>query len=231
MLDPKGRVVMLSGASRGIGAALARRLLADGFLVSAGARSPVAVEHPNLHVAHYEATEPAAAPAWVAACIARFGRIDALVNAAGINPVWRVLDDDETNADAMFLVNTKAPLRVVRAAWPHLVAAGHGRVVNIASLSGKRVGTSDNTGYQMSKYALVGATHAIRKAGWAHGIRATVVCPGYVRTDMTAGATAVGRDAMTDADDLAALIAPLLLLPDHAVVAELLVNCRLEDTL
>jgi NAD(P)-dependent dehydrogenase (short-subunit alcohol dehydrogenase family) len=230
MLDPKGRVVMVSGASRGIGAAVVQRLLADGFHVCAGTRSDLSLSHANLHRACYEATDAASAPAWVAATLARFGRIDAVVNAAGINPVWRLLDEDETNADAQFLVNAKAPLRVVRAAWAHLVACGHGRVVNIASLSGKRVGASDNAGYQMSKFALVGATHALRKAGFAHGIRATVLCPGYVRTDMTAGAK-FPREAMTDAADIGALVAQLLVLPDNAVVAELLVNCRLEDTL
>lgn len=231
MLDPRGRVAMVSGASRGIGAAIVRELLARGFQVCAGARGQVPIVHPNLHVARYEATDPASAPAWVGDCMARFGRIDAVVNAAGINPVFRLLDEDETNADAMFLVNAKAPLRVVRAAWPHLVAAGHGRVVNIASLSGKRVGASDNIGYQMSKFALVGATHAIRKAGWKHGIRASVLCPGFVRTDMTAGSTLHAAEAMTDPADVAALVAQLLVLPDGAVVAELLVNCRLEDTL
>jgi NAD(P)-dependent dehydrogenase (short-subunit alcohol dehydrogenase family) len=230
MLDPRGRVAMVSGASRGIGAAVVRRLLADGFHVCAGARGAVPVAHANLAVAHYEATDRASAPAWVAACLARFGRIDAVVNAAGINPPWRLLDDDETEADRQFEVNAKAPLRVVRAAWPHLVAAGHGRVVNVASLSGKRVGASDNVGYQMSKFALVAATHAIRKAGWSSGIRATALCPGFVATDMTLGA-AHPRAAMSDPDDIAAIVAQLLVLPDSAVVAELLVNCRLEDTL
>jgi NAD(P)-dependent dehydrogenase (short-subunit alcohol dehydrogenase family) len=230
MLAPHGRVAMVSGASRGIGAAVVRRLLADGFQVCAGARGAVPIAHANLLVAHYEAADRASAPAWVAACVARFGRIDAVVSAAGINPAWRLLDDDETAADRQFEVNAKAPLRVVRAAWPYLVAAGHGRVVNVASLSGKRVGASDNVGYQMSKFALVGATHAIRKAGWPHGIRATALCPGFVATDMTLG-TAHPREAMSDPDDIAALVAQLLVLPDSAVIAELLVNCRLEDTL
>jgi NAD(P)-dependent dehydrogenase (short-subunit alcohol dehydrogenase family) len=230
MLSAQGRVAMVSGASRGIGAAIVRRLLDDGFLVCAGARGAVGFAHPNLAIAAYDAREPAAAAAWVDACVGRFGRIDAVVNAAGINPTWRITDDDEAALDAQLLVNAKAPLRVVRAAWPHLVAGGHGRVVNVASLSGKRVGASDNAGYQMSKFALVGATHAIRKAGWAHGIRATALCPGFVATDMTAGA-AFPREAMSDANDIAALVAQLLVLPDNAVVAELLVNCRLEDTL
>jgi NAD(P)-dependent dehydrogenase (short-subunit alcohol dehydrogenase family) len=230
MLDAAGRVVMVSGASRGIGAAVVAQLIADGFSVSAGMRTPTPSAHENLLVHGYEATDRASAPAWVDATVARFGRIDAVVNAAGINPMFRVLDDDETEADRQFEINAKAPLRVVRAAWPHLVAAGHGRVVNVASLSGKRVGGAQNVGYQMSKFALVGATHALRKAGWAHGIRATAVCPGFVRTDMTADA-AYPREQMSDPDDLAVLIAQLLRLPDTMVVAELLVNCRLEDTL
>lgn len=230
MLDPAGRVVMVSGASRGIGAAVVAQLVADGFSVSAGMRLPTPSAHENLLVQRYEATEPGTAKAWVDATAARFGRIDALVNAAGINPMFGVLDEDETNADAMWQVNAKAPLRVVRAAWPHLVAAGHGRVVTIASLSGKRVGASPNAGYQMSKFAAVAATHAIRKAGWDHGIRATALCPGFVRTDMTADA-GFPQEQMSDADDVAALVAQLLRLPDNAVIAELLVNCRLEDML
>lgn len=230
MLDAAGRVVMVSGASRGIGAAVVAQLIADGFSVSAGMRTPTPSAHENLLVQHFDATDAASAKAWVAATVARFDRVDGLVNAAGINPVFEVLDEDETNADAMWEVNAKGPLRVIRAAWPHLVSAGHGRVVTIASLSGKRVGGSTNAGYQMSKFAAVAATHAVRKAGWPHGIRATALCPGFVRTDMTAGA-AFPREEMSEADDIAALVAQVLRLPDNAVIAELLVNCRLEDSL
>lgn len=231
MLKPQGRVVMISGATRGIGRAVLDRLLAAGCTVSAGVRDAARLpEHPALTHHRYEAADPGSAEAWVAATIARHGRIDALVNAAGINPRGTLLDPDEAPFDAMWTVNAKGPMRAIRAAWPHLVASGEGRVVNIASLSGKRV-RNDNLGYAMSKFAVMALTQEVRRAGWDHGIRATAVCPGFVDTDMTAHVTKWPREKMSRPEDLAVLIEAVLHLPNTAAVAELLVNCRHEDML
>ncbi len=231
MLDPAGRVVMVSGAARGIGAAVAARLLAAGYTVSAGVRDPSRLAaHERLAGHAFEAAEAGSAEAWVSATMARHGRIDALVNAAGINPRGTLFDADETAFDAMWTVNAKGPMRVIRAAWPHLVAAGEGRVVNISSLSGKRV-RNDNLGYAMSKFAVMALTQEVRRAGWEHGIRATALCPGFVDTDMTAHVTKVPRGAMSRPEDLAVLVETVLRLPNTATVAELLVNCRHEDML
>jgi len=230
-MDPTGRVAMISGAARGIGRAVTERLLAAGYTVSAGVRDASRLPaHDRLSAHAFEAATPGSAEAWVAATIARHGRIDALVNAAGINPRAAMLDADETNFDAMWTVNAKGPMRVIRAAWPHLVAAGEGRVVNISSLSGKRV-RNENLGYAMSKFAVMALTQEVRRQGWEHGIRATAVCPGFVDTDMTSHVTKVGRDSMSRPEDVAALIESVLRLPNNATVAELLVNCRHEDTL
>jgi len=226
MLDPAGRVVMVSGAARGIGRAIAERLTAAGYAISAGLRDPSA----SPHFAHrYEAEEDGAAEAWVASTLARFGRLDAVVNAAGINPMARLLDSDETPHDAMWRVNVKGPMRVIRAAWPHLVACGEGRVVNLASLSGKRV-ANENIGYAMSKFALVALTQEVRRNGWDQGIRATALCPAYVATDMTAGAN-WPRERMSRAEDVAALVETVLRLPNTATVGEIRVNCRFEALL
>ncbi len=231
MLEAKGRVVLVTGASRGIGAAAVQRLLAAGFVVSAGARRPDAVPpRAGLEVHRYDAEDAESARDWVAAVAARHGRIDALVNAAGINTMATLQDEDDTALDELWRVNVKGPRRLIRLSWPHLVAAGHGRVVNLASMSGKRVRNS-NLGYAMSKFALVALTHAVRREGWEHGIRATALCPSFVATGMTDHVTSVARERMTQPADLAALIETCLLLPDEAVVAELLVNCRLEDML
>jgi NAD(P)-dependent dehydrogenase (short-subunit alcohol dehydrogenase family) len=162
--------------------------------------------------------------------MARFGRIDVLVNAAGINPVANFLDPDETALDALWSVNAKAPMRVIRAAWPHLVAGGEGRIVNLASLSGKRV-RNDNSGYAMTKAAVVMLTHAVRREGWPHGIRATALCPSFVDTDMTRHVTKVGRGEMSSPGDVAAVVETIVRLPNNAAVAELLLNCRHEDML
>ena len=182
MLESQGRVAMVSGASRGIGRAVVERLLESGFTVSAGMRSPDALpEHPRLSRHRYDAEDLASAEGWVAGTLARHGRLDGLVNAAGINPMAGLHDADETALDALWRVNVKGPARLVRLAWAHLVAAGHGRVVNLSSLSGKRVKNA-NLGYAMSKFAVVALTHEVRREGWEQGIRATAICPGYVLT-------------------------------------------------
>lgn len=230
MLEASGRVVLVSGASRGIGRAIVDRLLSDGFIVSAGMRKPdPAPADERLMLHGYEAEEAGSAEAWVAAAVARFGRLDAIVCAAGINPLVKVCDDEEDLLDAMWRVNVKGPLRLFRAARPWLEAAGTGRVINLGSLSGKRVAT--NVGYAMTKFALTALTHGIRREGYDAGIRATVLCPGFVATDMTAEVTSMPRQDMSRPEDIAELVAMLLRLPNNAAISELLVHCRFEPML
>ncbi|WP_206365402.1 SDR family NAD(P)-dependent oxidoreductase [Siculibacillus lacustris] len=227
---------MISGANRGIGLAVARALRADGFALSLGVRRPETVaalfpeDGPAVVALPYEAAERGAGDAWVAATLARFGRIDVLVANAGIAPFVGLEDGADDDLDTMFEINVKAPFRLIRAALPALKACGTGRVVTVASLSGKRV-LGLNAGYQMSKFAVVGLTHAVRRLGFEHGIRATALCPGYVATDLTAGVTEIPAAAMTAPEDLARLVATVVALPNTASVAELLVNCRYETTL
>ncbi len=226
MIDPVGRVVLVSGASRGIGRAIAERLISAGCLVSAGVRDPATAPAGSL-ACLYDATGSPAE--WVAQTLAAHGRIDALVNAAGINPKAHFLSEDEAPFEEMWRVNSMAPMRVIRAAWPSLLASGTGRVVNVSSLSGKRV-RNDNTGYAMSKFALMALTQAVRREGFSRGVRASALSPGFVATDMTMAAD-FDRGQMTTPGDLAELAFMLLHLPNNATIAELLVNCRLEAQL
>jgi NADP-dependent 3-hydroxy acid dehydrogenase YdfG len=235
MLPPEGRVVMVSGANRGIGLAVARCLYEKGYRLSLGGRdaTKLAAAHGDLDKTRaitvaFDALDRASCEEWVARTASEFGRIDALVNNAGISLKVGIEDDDEDAYDAMWEVNVKGPLRLIRLALPYLRRSGSGRIVNVSSLSGKRV-KNENAGYAMSKFAVIALTHAVRRIGWEDGVRATAICPSFVATDMTSQVTAVTRDEMIQPGDLAELVAMALALPNNAVVAELLVNCRLED--
>ena len=237
MLLPENRVVMVSGANRGIGLAVARCLHDRGFRLSLGARDTAKIESelgsldPSRTIAvAFDVRNGASCEAWVERTSAHFGRIDGLVNNAGISLNVGIEDDDEEAYDAMWDVNVKGPLRLIRLAMPYLRKSGCGRVVNLSSLSGKRVKNA-NAGYAMTKFAVIALTHAVRRLGWDDGVRATAICPSFVATDMTAQVTAVAREDMIQPADLAELVATALALPNNAVVAELLVNCRLEDML
>ena len=237
MLDAAGRVVMVSGANRGIGLAVARCLDSKGYSLSLGARDRRVLEKATEGFAPsrvlrcaYDAEDVRSNEEWVAATVARFGRIDGLVNNAGIAPMARIEDADDTNLDALWAVNVKAPMRMIRLTLPHLRRGGNGRVINVSSLSGKRV-KNENAGYAMSKFALRALTHSARQLTWNDGVRVTAVCPSFVATDLTAGVTKVSRSEMIDPADLAEVVAMAIALPNTAAIAELLVNCRLEDTL
>ena len=237
MLKPDGRVVMISGATRGIGRAVAQNLHAKGYVVSLGGRDPAALDalldlfgNERAMTCRFDAQDRGTHASWIEATVSRFDRLDVLVNSAGISAKVGIEDDDEAALDRMWAVNVKAPLSLIRLAWPHLKASGTGRVVNLSSLSGKRV-KNDNAGYAMSKFAVTALTHSVRRLGWEHGLRAVAVCPSLVATDMTAGVTRVPREEMIDPADLAELIATTIALPNNAVVAELLVNCMFEEML
>jgi len=229
------KVAMISGANRGIGLAIARELRQAGLALSLGIRRPAEFVDPlatdnDVLVHRYDAQEADAAASWVGATVARFGRIDVLVNNAGVSRFVGLEEGSEEDLDELLAINVKAPFRVIRAALPHLKASGAGRVINVSSLSGKRV-MGLNAGYQMSKHAVVALTHAVRRIGWPHGIRATALCPGFVNTDLAAQVTDLPSEQMTDPADLAKLVATVVALPNTAAVAELLVNCRYEHML
>ena len=232
MLSPDGRVVMISGANRGIGVAIATHLYACGYSLSLGARDSDALaakvqdwDQARTLVHAYEAEDKSTHADWVNATVERFGRVDGLVNNAGVGLSVDLEDDNDADLDRLWAINVKAPLSMIRCAMPHLRHGGAGRVVNLASIAGKAVFGS-GVGYSMSKFALVALSHATRHAGWDDGVRCTAVCPGYVATDMTAGVDTIARELMMHPQDIAEAVAMILALSNNASVAELVINCR-----
>ena len=231
---------MVSGASRGLGAAVARRLHADGFRLSLGVRDPARAATrgglapgERVLIERYDATDPPAADRWLGATLERFGRLDGLVNNAGIYRHVTLDEGSEEALDELWQVNVKGPFRLLRLALPHLKASGQGRIVNIASTDAKRYrDASVSTGYAMSKHALLALSHAARFAGWEHGVRVTALCPGAIETDLLLGLAGItpGPHRLSPGT-VAEIVSLLFRLPNTATVAELVVNTRLESTL
>jgi NAD(P)-dependent dehydrogenase (short-subunit alcohol dehydrogenase family) len=239
LLEAPGRVIALSGASRGLGAAIARRLHGEGYTLALGVRDPgrtraslgLGSERVSYH--RYDATDLASVDAWIDAVVATHGRLDGLINNAGILKRVTFDEGDEADLDALWQVNVKAPFRAIKRALPHLKATGTGRIVNIASTDGKRYrDASVSLGYVMSKHALVALSHAAKFAGWDSGLRATALCPGAIDTDLIAGLAGVSApSSRLSPATVAEVVSLLLRLPNTATVAELVLNTRLESTL
>ena len=222
------RVAMISGANRGLGAAVARQLTNQGWRLSLGMRSPEppdwVANDERVQTHRYEATA-GEEQSWVSATLDQFGRIDAVIANAGIMIPGSVIEAEDADLDAMYEVNVKAPRRLAKSAWPALKACGSGRVIIVASLSGKRVASPRSSLYSMTKYAAVALAHGLRHEGWEHGIRATALCPGLVSTEMGKGLFPDKANDMTTAEDVARLASLALDLSNTASVAELHVNC------
>lgn len=228
------QVAMVSGAGRGLGAAITDKLLSDGWSLSLGLRDTTqakrfAVDPDRLLVSHFDATDPDSAKTWVQATVDHFGKLDAVVNNAGILRMVDFEQGSEDDLDDLWAVNVKAPFRLIRASMPHLKASGAGRVINIASTDGKRFRAATSIGYSMTKHALLAMTQAVRQAGWDDGVRATALCPGAIDTDLIADLPGVTPKAdRLKPETVASMVAFILALPNQASVPEFIANTRLE---
>jgi len=185
MSTPK-KVVMVSGSNKGIGKAITETLLENGFKVSLGVRDNTKATFSNnddVLVTYYDAMDKNAPKEWVARTVERFGRIDGLVNNAGIVEFVGIEEGTEEDLQQMLEVNAIAPWRLTRAVFPFLKTS-EGRIVNINSTSGHRVRVPKLGGYAMSKFA-ANALHKLTVSeGWDYGIRATAIHPAFVDTTM-----------------------------------------------
>ncbi|WP_406831156.1 SDR family NAD(P)-dependent oxidoreductase [Pedococcus sp. KACC 23699] len=187
-------VALVTGASRGIG-----RRLADAF-----EQAGYAVERGSREVA--DVTDRAAVDRWVDAVVARHGRIDVLINNAGvIDSEVPIHEADPDEWWHTMEVNVLGPFLVTRAVLPHMVAAGSGRVINLNSGAGVRPGAVASA-YNVSKTALARLTGSTDLAGRDRGVFAFDLAPGIVRTDMTEAMVAhEGRTDWTDPGEVTAL--------------------------
>ncbi|MBT3268220.1 SDR family oxidoreductase [Candidatus Poribacteria bacterium] len=190
-----GQVALVTGAGRGIGRACALAFANAGADVVVAARTTSELEDVRGDIMAVgrrcaavptDLTEESQVNRLADEALAAFGGVDVLVNNAGV-AIHHAVPDIPTDVwDLTMAVNVRAPFLLTRRLWDHMVERGGGCILNVASVSGKRAGAGNAT-YSASKYAIIGFTESLSKAGREVNIRACAVCPGPVATVMRAG--------------------------------------------
>jgi 2-deoxy-D-gluconate 3-dehydrogenase len=187
-LQLKGSVAIVTGASRGLGRAIAEGYLEEGMSVVAAARTVADLEElaatapEHVHVVPCDMTSTEQVAALVPAALDRFGRVDVVVNNAGIAPAGEFATMPLAEWRRIFEVNVFAPVALIQSAAEHMRSRGSGKVINVGSLSSLR-GKPSLAAYSASKGALLRLTEAL-SAEWArHGIQVNMIAPGGFATE------------------------------------------------
>ena len=196
MKDLSGRIALVTGASRGIGKAIAARLAARGAVVIAAARAENAKPTADAIVASggraehlaLDVTEAGGAEAAMAAVVGRHGRIDILVNNAGITKDQLMLRMKRDDWDAVIATNLTATFALTQVALKPMLKQRGGRIVNISSVVGQS-GNAGQANYAASKAGIIGFSKAVAQEVASRGITVNVVAPGLIETDMTKAIT------------------------------------------
>jgi 3-oxoacyl-[acyl-carrier protein] reductase len=219
----EGKAALVTGASRGIGAAVARRLHGEGVRLALASRSGDDLGLEGAVARPVDVRRPEQLEAIVAEAVERFGRLDLVVANAGVGAYGPFLELSPEHLEEMVDVNLKGTLYAVRAALPHLIASGEGDIVTLASEAGRR-GLPYEAVYCASKFGQVGFTRALDHELREHGIRCINVCPGGVATDFALeegrGRTPDALPGMMTAEDVADVVLFVLTRPRNHRILE-----------
>jgi len=198
----EGKVAIVTGASRGIGASVARMLADRGVKVGLASRSGDDLGIPGAVARATDVRDRAQMAALVDETVARHGGLDIVVANAGVGAYGPFVDLDPSLSDEMMDVNANGVIITAAATVPHLIARGAGDFVSVASEAGRR-GLPFEAVYCASKFAQVGFTRALDHELRPQGIRCTSVCPGGVATDF---AMEDGRGRTPEMPELAGMM-------------------------
>lgn len=222
MTELQGKVAVITGASRGIGAAIARQLAAHGVSLGLASRRGDDLGIDGAVAASCDVCDREEVEQFVQATVDRFGGLDIVVASAGLGAYMPFLDTPIEDIEEMVDTNVKGLMWTVRAALPHLLDRGAGDIITISSESG-RTGFAEETVYCAAKFAQVGFTRALDAEVHDRNIRCANVCPGSVATDFAMGR---GRtpgmpelDEMMAAENVADVVSFVLTRPrNHRIV-------------
>jgi NADP-dependent 3-hydroxy acid dehydrogenase YdfG len=237
MAQFKDKVIWITGAGTGIGRAAAHMFAAEGATVALlGRRAEVLAavlrdvqqrggrgEAVSLDVADRAAVQSTAER-----LLKQWGRVDVLVNNAGVNIQERRLTVlKPENWDLVVGVNLTGAYNMLQAVLPAMRKQGGGLIVNVSSMAGKRASGLSGTAYTAAKHGMNGMNESINAEEWRHGIRATVICPGEVNTEILdrrpVPVPPEERERLIDPADLAEAIRFVAALPPRTTVTEMLV--------
>lgn len=208
-MELQGKVALVTGASGGIGAAVARRLHDAGASVGLISRRGDDLGLERALGLTCDVRDRAAVAAATEAVVERFGRLDVVVANAGVGAYGSFLELDPEQLEVMIDVNLKGTLYTAAASIPHLIAAGEGDFISLASVAGVRSFPGEAV-YNASKFGQVGFTRALDHELRERGVRATCICPGGVNTDFAIGAGREQGDPeledMMTADEVAEVV-------------------------
>ncbi|HEV2386871.1 MAG TPA: SDR family NAD(P)-dependent oxidoreductase [Candidatus Acidoferrales bacterium] len=226
-----GQVALVTGSSRGIGWAVARRLGVLGARVSLCARSAGPLELARRRLAEQgvtalatraDVTHPAQIGRLVRATRRALGEIDILVNNAGVGWFGPLAEATEREWDRILNTNLKGPFLMIRAVAPAMIRRRSGNIVNIASLAGKNAFAGGGV-YCASKWGLLGMSYSAAEDLRGYGIRVSVVCPGTVMTEFSPHSGKNPRK-MLQPDDVAVAVEAIVLQPPRSFISEVLLR-------
>lgn len=225
---------VVTGGSRGIGAAIARRLSADGIYIILVGRDQGRLNQIKDEITTIGGKADAipcdlldsdAVASLGNQIREKYGRCDLLINCAGIGRMGKPLHETAiSDFDAMTGTNLRGPFLMIRALAPLMIAQGAGHIVNISSLSGKNP-LPNGAAYAASKWALHGLTYSVAEELREHGIRVSIVAPGSVATEFNSGGgSGKNPDKKLRAEDIAHVVAMLASQSTQSFVSEVLVR-------
>jgi NAD(P)-dependent dehydrogenase (short-subunit alcohol dehydrogenase family) len=231
-----GKVAFVTGASRGIGEAIARRFAAEGARVALAARDEVACRRiagdlqrqgSESFAISCDVTLAFSVSNAIASCAARWGRIDILVNNAGLSGPTPLSDPDDSRWNAILATNLTAVFRVIREAAPFIPSGG--RVLNVSSVLG-RFGVAGMGAYVAAKHGVIGLTRALALELAPRQITVNALVPGWVESDMARDSfRRIAEGSEEQGREMAAKMAPLGRVLDPSEVAGLAAYLASDD--